>query len=323
MFRFFERFFKSNELDRILTSALKSNHKRFLIAWNRALGDIPLGLYAFVERVKGYIPDAEITFITRQELEEAFYLLDGVKVIGVPWWRREDTRMGKPTRTDIVETLDRLRFERSYDVIIERVNPTRWLNHQHGKVVPRLRWDPSYDQLWKRFEPLFTRVNGRYVVGVHIESETQGFYGYKKDWDIERWEGLFDRLGREGGFFVVLFGLKKREVFREDSILDLRGETTILELLSVIKNCCNILIAPDSGVLSLTYYLDVLYPILIISLWGPSNHGVLKQRVASPNRWLRHIPLIGQGNDISRITVDEVYKAIKRGLSEPYHARER
>lgn len=118
MFKFFERFFKSNELDRILIKALKNNHKRFLVAWNRGLGDIPLGLYALVERVKGCIHDGEITFITREELAEAFYLLDGVKVIGVQWWKREDTRTGKPTRTDIVDALDRLGLERSYDVII-------------------------------------------------------------------------------------------------------------------------------------------------------------------------------------------------------------
>ena len=59
------RKFGPNPLDRILEKAKQKNHKTFLIYWNRGLGDIALGLYAIVHRIRETIPDAEITFLTR------------------------------------------------------------------------------------------------------------------------------------------------------------------------------------------------------------------------------------------------------------------
>ncbi|MFA6501197.1 MAG: hypothetical protein WCT85_00250 [Parachlamydiales bacterium] len=63
---------RSNPLDKILSKAKKNNNKSFLLAWNRALGDVSLGLYAIVHRIKEYIPDAQITFIIREDLKDAF-----------------------------------------------------------------------------------------------------------------------------------------------------------------------------------------------------------------------------------------------------------
>jgi len=44
MFKKIFKIFKKNPLDKIIKDAKKNNKKRFLLAWNRALGDIPLGL---------------------------------------------------------------------------------------------------------------------------------------------------------------------------------------------------------------------------------------------------------------------------------------
>jgi ADP-heptose:LPS heptosyltransferase len=89
-------------------------------------------------------------------------------------------------------------------------------------------------------------------------------------------------------------------------IIDLRGKTSLFELLSIIKNRCRYLIAPDSGILSMVYYLDTAFPLQIISLWADPKHGILKQNVASPNPLLIHRPLIGAHRDLSTVSADDV-----------------
>jgi len=298
-------FSKGNELDKILEKAGDDNLKRFLVVWNRGLGDIALGLYAFMLRVRSFIPDAEITFITRKELEEAFLLLEGAMVITVPWWER-----GRPV--NIERVVEDFNLASKFDVIFDNLNPTKWLVWQIGKVTPRLKWKAEYDRHWRRF---FNEPSGIYI-GVHLNTETQQFYGYRKDWPVENWKRLFESLSNKPDIRIILFGLNKKEPFNLPSVIDLRGETTLLEMLSIIKNCCNILIAPDGGVLSITYYLDVYFPITVISLWGDPNQGVLKQAVPSPNPGLVHIPLIGAGKDVSRISVDEVYGHVENSLQK-------
>jgi hypothetical protein len=85
-------------------------------------------------------------------------------------------------------------------------------------------------------------------------------------------------------------------------------------MLSAIRNRCSVLVAPDSGVLTMAYYLDVDDPITIVSLWADPRQGILKQGVASPNPRLRHVPLRGEGEDVSKIPVDDVYREVVAGL---------
>lgn len=301
-----ERFgIRFNEFERLLKKAQGKDVKKVLAVWNRGLGDIPLGLFAMVERIKTFIPDAEITFMTRLDLLEAFSLLGEVRSIGVPWWER-----GRPV--DVKETLRKLNIpENAFDLILERINPSRWFSWQIGHLIPRLNWKTDYDGLCRRFE-----LDGSYsYIGAHISTETQQFYGYRKDWPFEKWRELFRFICKEDTR-VILFGLKKDNAFENNPfVIDLRGETGLIEMLSIIKNYCKALIAPDGGILSMVYYLDAEFPITIISLWSDPNQGILKQAVSSPNPALLHIPLIGKNKDVSMIDVDEVLKALNRGVN--------
>ncbi|MBI4683843.1 MAG: hypothetical protein HY755_01445 [Nitrospirae bacterium] len=300
-----------NELDRLLADAAKEGKKRFFIVWNRGLGDIALGLYALIHRIKTFIPDAQITFITRKELEEAFFLLDDISVMSAHWWQRG-------TDVHMEDTMKKLDIRKNdYDIFLEKVNPTKWLSWQIGKLTPKLRWDTKHDELWKRFN----FPEGFLYIAVHINTETQQFYGYKKDWPINNWGLLLNMFSEKKDIKFILFGLNKSVSLNSPSSIDLRGETTLMEMLSIIKNCCKILIAPDGGVLSIIYYLDVLFPITIISLWGDSNQGIMKQAVPSPNKKLIHMPLIGNGKDISNITVDSVFDNINLAIHNKKSAR--
>ena len=81
-------------------------------------------------------------------------------------------------------------------------------------------------------------------------------------------------------------------------------------MLSLIKNRCRYLVAPDSGVLSVAYYVDASYPIRIVSLWADPRQGVLRQKVDSPNPLFQHRPLHGKNDTVANIAVDTVYDAL-------------
>ncbi|HSW86769.1 MAG TPA: glycosyltransferase family 9 protein [Rhabdochlamydiaceae bacterium] len=293
MFKQIWRKFAPNPLDQILKRAVKENSRKFLIAWNRGLGDIPLGLYALVYRVREFVPDAEITFLTRSDLKEAFSFLKDVRVlVGVHWKRGVDF--------DLDRTLADLNLERScFDVILERPDPTYWVQWQLGTMVPQLQWKRDWDGLCERFG-----LSDRMYIGVHVQTETN--YGYQKNWPTHFWEEFFEKLSRQLNHQIILFGFQRTPVFDFPGIVDLRGKTSLFEMLSIIKNHCRVLVAPDSGVLSITYYLAEDFPIKMISLWADPNQGVLKQNVHSPNSLLVHVPLIGQNKDISQIPVETV-----------------
>lgn len=292
MFRKVSRLLLPNRLDWILKRCAKKGGKKILLAWNRGLGDIALGLYAMVLRIRDLIPDAEITFLIRENLRDGFTMLEDVKTVIAPGWKRG-------VEPNIGETLQQLGMERGqFDLVLEKPNPTDWLRWQLGKVVPRLKWDSAHDDLWKKFN----LPDGFSYVAVQTTAETN--YGLWRNWPEERWEELFERLPKS--YRVILFGFDTQKHFSQPNVIDLRGKTTLFELLSIIKNCCHSLILPDSGILSMVYYLDTSFPIQVLSLWADPNHGILKQAVRSPNSQLTHIPLIGEKRNLSKVTVNQV-----------------
>lgn len=286
------RLFAANPLDQKLKQVCEIKRARILVTWNRGLGDIPLGLYAIVYRIRERIPEAEITFLTRKDLEEGFRLLEGIKVVIAPHWQRG-------VAFNLASTFSYVQLSQTdFDLILDNPDPTYWVKWQLGKLTPKLNWNPAWDSLCDRFH-----LN-RGAVGVHVQTET--LYGYEKNWPVTHWQELFTRLVKEKGLEILLFGFKKEGSFSQKGIVDLRGETTLLEMLSIIKNRCAYLVVPDSGVLSITYYLDVDFPIQVVSLWADPRQGVLKQKVLSPNKNYRHHPLYGRKEDVARISVDEV-----------------
>lgn len=286
MFKTLSRLILPNPLDWMLKRAAKKNAKRIVLGWNRGLGDIALGLYAIVERIRVYIPDAEITFLTRDGLKEGFSLLDGVKVVTLPWKRGEKIDV-KPEAGKI-----------GYDLLIEAPNPTDWVRWQRGVVTPRLKWNAKHEKLFEKF-----RLSEKQYVGVQMSAETN--YGLWRNWPATRWQEFFDELERRG-VAVLLFGMEGKDKIANSNVIDLRGKTTLFELLSIIKNKCFAMVLPDSGISSMVYYLDVEFPIRMVTLWADPNHGILKQAVGSPNKKLVHCPVIAKKKDLSEVSAFEV-----------------
>jgi ADP-heptose:LPS heptosyltransferase len=291
---------RPNPLDRLLKKFVKENKSRFLIAWNRGLGDIPLGLYGLIHRIRSFIPNASITFLTRSDLADIFAMLEGVYVlVGSKWERGKDA--------SIEECLKEHNLSPNmFDVILERPDPTRWLKWQLGTITPKLIWREE----WDAFASPFALDQEKVYVGAHVQTETGQYYGYEKNWSLPLWRDLFKRITSEKGLNILLFGLHPSPAFMMDGIIDLRGKTSLFEMLALIKNHCQYLIAPDSGVLSIAYYLNTSFPLRLISLWADPRQGVLRQKVESPNPQLQHIPLIGKSENVSNITINEVYHAL-------------
>ncbi len=291
MFKKIRRLLLPNPFDSQLKKCVKHGGKKVLLGWNRGLGDIALGLYAMIQRIREKVPGAEITFLTRPNLQDGFSLLRGIDVLIDP-----DLKRGQCW--DACFSLKKLGIDpKSFDLIIGKPSPTDWVPWQRGKVVPLLEWDASYENLWQKFglEEGFT------YIGVQVVVETN--YGPWRNWPIVHWKLLFARLEKLKNVKIILLGGDEKTEFQGENLIDLRGKTTLFELLSIATKCSH-MILPDSGILSMVYYLNYPFPIHLISLWGDPNHGILKQAVNSPNPRLKHTPLIGALRDLSTVTVD-------------------
>ncbi len=296
MFRTFARKFLPNPLDWRLK---RFPHAReVLVCWNRGLGDIALGIYAIVHRIRHFLPGARITCLVRGNLADGFSMLDGITVLRAPRWKR-----GEPI--DVAKTLCELGLNiDAFDLVLQNPSPSDWCRWQYGAITPRLRWDPAHDALWRKFN----LPDGFTYIGVQVTAETN--YGLWRNWPLAHWEKLFDLLGAIGGVRVILFGFGTTPAFTHPMVIDLRAQTTLFELLSVIKGRCSHLIVPDSGVLSMAYYLDATFPLRVISLWADPKHGILKQGVASPNPELVHVPLVGAHRDLATVSPEQVMEAV-------------
>lgn len=277
---------------------------RILLAWNRGLGDIALGLFPIVHQIKKIIPSAEITFLTRSNLIDGFSMLEGVKTIEAPDWKRGE-------EYDVKSHIN----EADFDLIIEKPDPTYWMEKERGKVVPKLRWNQAYDKLHEKFD----LPTGKTYVAIQPVAETT--YGLWRNLPNGTWAELFALTSSLTDVTFLLLGFHKEPVFTQANVIDLRGKTSLFELLSILKNRCYGAILPDSGILSFLYYLDAPFPIKLISLWADPNHGILKQGVLSPNPKMDHIPLIGELKNLGSVSARTILNALfplKSPLSLPH-----
>lgn len=256
-----------NPLEKILNKVKEKPSPKFLLFWNRGLGDIALGLYAIVYRIKQKFPACQIAFLTRPNLRDGFTLLGGVEVIIAPHIKRGE-------KVDVLQLLQELGIaQKTFDVIIENPDPTKWVRWQLGKIMPLLCWQEKWEELWKEY-PLDAKEK---YIGAHVHAETH--YGLWRNWPSGSWQTLFMSLTEKYNKKILLFGFEKNLNFQIPNVIDLRGETSLFALLSIIKNCCQALIVPDSGISSMIYYLNQVFPIKLISLWADPHMGIDRKSV--------------------------------------------
>lgn len=298
------------DLVEALADARARGVRRVVLAWNRGLGDIALGVVGLVARIRADLPDAEVVVLTRDELVEAFALVPGVEAVhAVPGWRREPSRRGSLSEAWITDAARRVGVGTDGALVLPDVRWGAWYYaEQVGRVVPRLRWQPAWDAL---AHPLLgPPAPGLRRVAIHVDSETGHYYRYTKNWGAQGWEALFSMIAAERAARAFLLGQGAGERFALPGVTDLRGRTNLRQALAVILEC-GVCIAPDSGLLTFAYFLDVARPLSLISLWANAEHGVLRYGVASPNPRLRHTALVGRDGDITTIEAAEVRRALE------------
>jgi ADP-heptose:LPS heptosyltransferase len=296
---------RGTTFDRALRAARTDPHHVFVFGWNRGLGDIALGLLPLFARIRAECPGSRIVVFTRPELEEAFMLAgaDALHVVG-------SLQRGV--------TIDVEAAARSVGIVPGRhltmfadPDPTRWLEGRRREHPPVLHWRSRWNA---KASDLFSPPERAIVIGAHVDSETARYYGYVKDWPAASWRELMHRFPPDSNVHWVLFGHAATAEFDVPNATDLRGRTTFLEMLAVIRTRCRVLVAPDSGVLTAAYYLDQDFPLDIVSLWSDPRQGILKQACASPNPSLHHVALQGPGEDVRNLAVDDVAPAIEAAL---------
>ena len=259
------------------------NKNKILIIWTKGLGDIALGLFALNTRILKWIPQSKITYLTRPDLHQGIELLRNCQVISDPLMKR-----GQPY---IVSE----KIKTDFDHIVYNCAPTFWIYDLLKKLTPRLKLESLNSSVKKS------------KIAIHVQTETAEFYRYDKNWPLEKFKKLIRRLNALGEK-PVLLGLKKDDHFLDLYVEDLRGEKSILEVFHLILEECRVLIAPDSGILSMVYYLDHQVSLKVISLWSDPNQGILKQGVDSPNSLLEHIYFCNR--DLSLVDVESVFSCI-------------
>ena len=302
--RFADRTF-GTAFDRALQRARDDSRQRFLFFWNRGLGDIALGLVPLFLRIRHELPGAKIEVVTREELRTAFELtgIDALHVV-------KDLR--RESRVNLVEAAPGLGIALDrYAAVFDYPDPNRWLDGKRREYPPTLPWNRAWDALVARFPEV--REDG-VVIGAHVNSETASYYGYVKDWPAESWAELMRRFG-DSRVQWVLFGQRAEAPLQGANVVDLRGRTSFAELMSLVKNRCRLLVAPDSGILTMAYYLDTPFEVDVISLWSDPRQGILLQDCASPNPRLRHVALQGPGEEVRRLPVEDVEKALREAIA--------
>jgi len=292
--------------DRALARGRHDPRGGFLFFWNRGLGDVVLALEPLFAIVRERAPGARITVVTRPELEEAFRMTDADDVRALPGLVRDAQRSAAELTAPFGFRVDQ------FCAVFAEADPTRWLRGRRHLYPVRLRWQPEWDARAAQFVPADAST---LYVGAHVQSETQEIYRYVKDWPLDKWRALVDRFGEGGRIRWLLFGNQPVPPFEHPAVIDLRGRTGFVDMMSIVRNRCRVLVGPDSGVLNTAYYLDAAFPLDVISLWSDPRHGILAQRRASPNPDLVHRPLLGRDEDVRNIGVDLVEREMRAAIA--------
>lgn len=297
---------RGTPFDRALAQARREGATHFVFGWNRGLGDIALGLVPLFAQVRAAVPRARIDVFTREDLAQGMALTacDAVHVVpGLARGPAVDVTRAAAAAGVVLGPRT---------VVFADPDPTRWLDGRREAHPPVLHWDARHDAL---ADSLVPSAPGVLTIGAHVSSETARYYGYVKDWPAEAWRALFARFPAAAGVRWLLFGQAREASFDQDNLVDLRGRTDLRSLLAIVRTRCRVLVAPDSGVLTLAYYLEGDRPLDLVSLWSDPRQGILKQGCPAPNRALVHTPLRGRDEDVRHLSVDEVARAVTAALA--------
>jgi hypothetical protein len=303
--RAYERVF-GDPFERALKRVACLPTPRVLFYWNRGLGDIAMGLVPLFEKLRAANPRVRIEVLTRADLADGFALA-GVDTIHVAPGLARGERDGFARHRAACAELSSGHFE----IVFAAPDPTRWLAHLLPATTPRLVFPPAWDALHAEIPGI---LPGRTLIVAHASAETGQFYGYTKDWPTTHWHELFARYRDHEDIQWLLIGHVPTPDYAYANVLDLRGRTTLPQVLSLLRHRARALVAIDSGILCLVWCLAADFDLDVISLWADPHQGILKLGLPAPNHRLVHAPLLGANQLTANIPVFAVEEALARVL---------
>ena len=124
-----------------------------------------------------------------------------------------------------------------------------------------------------------------------------------KQWPVERFSELAQRIRSELDLKVVMTGLSAKKFTADESIINMVNETTLTELAALLKRGC-LVVTADSGPMHLAAAVGT--PVIALfrndlkgktaKRWGPWGQG----------------HLVIEKNNLNDISVDEVLEAVRR-----------
>jgi len=259
---------KKNPLHQVLKKLPSNANIAFF--WNRGLGDIPLELYSFKETILKFCPKARLCVITREDLKEGFMLLEGLTVYTSALLKRKEEEDYEAIFTSLNLNKD------AFDHIFYKPDPAYWVAKEKKVQTPKLHWDQS-------FETKAYLLEGKHYAFLHLNSET--VYGFEKNLSKAQWQTILQDL-KEKNYTTVALGASC-DSFDLSCDIDLRGKTSLFDIITHLLNSSSIFIGPDSGLLNILYFLNIQTPLKLISYFGNTNVGILQNNHPSPNSLLQ------------------------------------
>jgi heptosyltransferase-2 len=151
-------------------------------------------------------------------------------------------------------------------------------------------------------------------------------YGGAKRWLPERFAETGDRLARNSGCRIVIVGAPGEEALgravadkMKSKPLVLSGQTSIRELMAVIKRC-RLFLTNDTGPM----HIAASFGVSVVAVFGPTDHRatspsgtahvIVRHPVDCAPCLLRECPI--DHRCMTRVTVEEVYQAAAHLLSK-------
>jgi heptosyltransferase II len=282
----------------------KCSVKNILIIRTSALGDIVCSFPALVSVAK-YFPDAEISFMTGEQYIEFFEPCPYVKEI-IPYKKRknaEDLRgfinvirdirsrrfdlvlnFQNTKRFDLIGNLSGAAYKSSV-VTLDR--PTNGVEGAF-RILETVGIDPQrrYYEFW------YTAEDREYALAFlerHGLSEKDKLVGINpggawrsKQWPLEKYAELADKLTEATGARVVVFGLKDERNRAEQiaqraerPLIVNSGESTIRQTALIIS-MCSLFVSNDSGLMHVASLQDVP-TVAIFGSTNPAYHGPCRE----------------------------------------------
>lgn len=149
-------------------------------------------------------------------------------------------------------------------------------------------------------------------------------YGTAKRWYPERFAALSDKIAKNYGANIILFGGKDERAVGEkiagmtkERVIVLSGETTIREAAALIGNC-NLFITNDSGLM----HVAAAVGAPVVAIFGPTdptstspygeNHIIVRKEVECSPCLKRECPT--DHRCMKEIEVEDVYEVVERQL---------